>query len=348
MKTSGGATPVTIAGRTRVDDLPPMSFAVVIPLYNKERAIAQTVRSVLNQTRPPDELIIIDDGSTDQSAKTCKTLLEAAKPPFPWKILAQANAGVSAARNRGANEVRSRFIAFLDGDDEWLPGHLAELEKLATDFPEATFLSTRSARITVGGSVMPEPSSLRPGFFGVLTDPFVTYRRSPGLVNSSSAAIRRDAWQSGPDFPVGFAAGEDLFLWLSLLLTETMAHSDAPLTLIHAEHSTIGARMGHVGYNYLHFLGSSEGLASLRSSPALTSYLSANLLGHIVERRMSGDRAVQKKLRRLSRSLPPLAALKCQIASLAPLWPLRCVESVRQLIRDRARSRRQSHQALRG
>jgi glycosyltransferase involved in cell wall biosynthesis len=89
------------------------------------------VRSVLAQTLPPCELIIVDDGSTDGSLEELARLPPA---PFPVRVLRQANAGQSAARNAAAREATGEFLAFIDQDDSWHPRHLEELvEPLAAD-----------------------------------------------------------------------------------------------------------------------------------------------------------------------------------------------------------------------
>jgi glycosyltransferase involved in cell wall biosynthesis len=86
--------------------------------------LAGAVASVLAQTLPPAELIVVDDGSTDGSLDALKNLPTI---PFPFRVLRQANAGQSAARNAAAREAIGEYIAFLDQDDHWHPQHLEEL-----------------------------------------------------------------------------------------------------------------------------------------------------------------------------------------------------------------------------
>nr|WP_294551801.1 glycosyltransferase [uncultured Rhodopila sp.] len=102
---------------------------VVIPLYNGERYIAEALRSVLGQTLPPDEIIVVDDGSTDEGAAVVERLAETC----PIRLLRQENAGQSAARNLGVEHAHGDLIAFLDQDDLWYPDHLAELVKPFTE-----------------------------------------------------------------------------------------------------------------------------------------------------------------------------------------------------------------------
>ncbi len=96
--------------------------SVVIPLYNKQRTIARAVASIRAQTMTDWEVVVVDDGSTDASAAELAACGGAADPRF--RCVRQANAGPGAARNQGARLAAGKYLAFLDADDEWLPGHL--------------------------------------------------------------------------------------------------------------------------------------------------------------------------------------------------------------------------------
>ena len=90
-------------------------ISAVIPAYNAEKYITRAIDSVLGQTRPVDEIIIVDDGSTDNTAEAIKRYGD------KIQYIYQENAGVSAARNTGIKAAATDWIAFLDADDEWLP-----------------------------------------------------------------------------------------------------------------------------------------------------------------------------------------------------------------------------------
>ncbi|HVY18116.1 MAG TPA: glycosyltransferase family A protein [Rhodopila sp.] len=98
-------------------------ITVVIPLYNGGRFIEEALRSVFRQTRQPDEVIVVNDGSTDDGSAIVQRLAE----EFPIRLIDQANAGQSAARNRGVDQASGDLIAFLDQDDVWYPNHLERL-----------------------------------------------------------------------------------------------------------------------------------------------------------------------------------------------------------------------------
>jgi glycosyltransferase involved in cell wall biosynthesis len=105
--------------------------SLIIPVFNGERFLREAIESALEQTRPPHEVIVVDDGSTDASAEIARSL--------GVTCLQQSNQGPSAARNLGAAHSSGDYIAFLDQDDVWLPRKLAaQLEALAEE-PDAAY-----------------------------------------------------------------------------------------------------------------------------------------------------------------------------------------------------------------
>ncbi|MGB3065745.1 glycosyltransferase family 2 protein [Sphingobacterium thalpophilum] len=105
-------------------------FSIVIPLYNKEVSVSNTIQSVLDQTVIDFEILIINDGSTDNSLEVVKNIND---PRI--HIIDKSNGGVSSARNRGIKEAKFKWICFLDADDIWEPNHLAILKDLIIKFP---------------------------------------------------------------------------------------------------------------------------------------------------------------------------------------------------------------------
>jgi len=108
-------------------------FSVVIPLYNKSHVILRTLASVVTQTFTDFEVIIVNDGSTDNSLELIRPFTSDPR----IRIIEQENQGVSAARNKGVSLARFDYIAFLDADDEWLPGYLQKMQEAISLFPDA-------------------------------------------------------------------------------------------------------------------------------------------------------------------------------------------------------------------
>jgi glycosyltransferase involved in cell wall biosynthesis len=107
-----------------------MKITVVIPAYNCEKWISRAIESVLQQSRPADEVIVVDDGSTDSTAEMVRSFGDQVT------LIQQENAGVSAARNAGIEAASGDWIAFLDSDDEWMPDYLKRQCELLERNPE--------------------------------------------------------------------------------------------------------------------------------------------------------------------------------------------------------------------
>jgi glycosyltransferase involved in cell wall biosynthesis len=117
-----------------------MQISVIIPAYNAAAYIERALRSVLNQSRPAGEIIVINDGSTDGTSGTLK------RYAGKIRIIEQANAGVSAARNAGIRAAAGDWIAFLDADDEWLPEKLAKQSQFHQNHPDLKWSSANYYR----------------------------------------------------------------------------------------------------------------------------------------------------------------------------------------------------------
>ena len=186
-------------------------ISAVIPLYNKEAEIERTLMSVINQSLQPREIIVVDDGSTDSSADIVRRIIER-HPEHNIRLVSQANAGVSAARNRGIEEATGDYIAFLDGDDCYLTGYIAEVCRLMTYYPTSDCFSTgfdivnHDKRIAAPcpeheGEINPAVEAMLGGY------PIIP----------STATIRRSALQAIGGFPVGMRMGEDQWVWVRLM-----------------------------------------------------------------------------------------------------------------------------------
>jgi glycosyltransferase involved in cell wall biosynthesis len=217
-----------VLGNATIEPVASPAFSVVMPLWNKEATVGRAIRSVLAQTIQDWELIVVDDGSTDGSAA------EVGRFDDPRiRLVRQANAGVSAARNRGVQEARGDWVAFLDADDEWLPGFLAHIAALRDRFPECAVCATRYFYGFPGKGVRAErirgmdPS----GPVQVLEDYFAVAAASAPPLCSSAVAVKRAALLSIGGFPVGVIAGEDLLTWARLAAREAIAYDPEPLAI---------------------------------------------------------------------------------------------------------------------
>ena len=110
----------------------PGLVSVIIPTYNREALVCRAIQSVLNQSYQNFEIIVVDDGSTDNSANIVRAIND-----DRIRLFSQKNCGVSAARNKGIELAVSDLIAFLDSDDQWTPKFIETVLKLKDKFPQA-------------------------------------------------------------------------------------------------------------------------------------------------------------------------------------------------------------------
>lgn len=198
-----------------------LQISVVIPLYNKGPHIRRAIDSVLGQSSSVDEIVVVDDGSTDDSVAVVQGLNCAL-----LRLVQQKNGGVSVARNTGIQHARNALIAFLDADDEWLPCHVETLKRLATDFPECSAFASARAYGAEGTDVRPAHYRGIPegDWEGVLPNYFKAAMGAPPLW-SSTVMVRREAFDVAGMFPVGERIGEDLDMWCRIALKYPVAFS---------------------------------------------------------------------------------------------------------------------------
>jgi glycosyltransferase involved in cell wall biosynthesis len=198
-------------------------IAVVVPTFNRVDLVQRAVRSVLVQSLPPQEIVVVDDGSTDETAGT----LRGQYPDI--RVVSQENAGPGAARNRGVRETRSVWIAFLDSDDEWA----------------ASKLGRQSAVLEETGRLVCHTSAARDGGAG---DGEVHGTERPGGVSvyqqcvagnailTSTVVLHRSVLDEVGGFDESVPACEDYGLWLRIAARYPVAFVDESLATIHVGH----------------------------------------------------------------------------------------------------------------
>lgn len=201
-------------------------FSVVIPLYNKAPHIAATLQSVLAQRFAPAEIIVVDDGSTDGGGAIVEGFAAQGV-----SLIRQQNAGVSAARNLGAQHACCDYVAFLDADDIWLPQHLAEMRDLINQYPRMGLYSTLY-EIHMNKRIFKPHSAYGEDFSGIVDDFFSKMAIGLSLVIPSTAAVSKQALLEIGGFPDQVRRGEDLVVWFKLASTAGMAHA-AKITVIY-------------------------------------------------------------------------------------------------------------------
>ncbi|AUC23105.1 hypothetical protein BTO15_13820 [Polaribacter sejongensis] len=199
-----------------------MKISVVIPLYNKKDSIVNTINTVLNQTVLPNEIIIVNDGSTDGSDKIVSKL----EHPLV-RLIYQNNSGVSVARNTGVDKAKHEWIAFLDADDIWNVNYLKEIKALAKEYPNSNVLATAYLMEDYKGKQTPIKLNKIPfkNDTGILTNYFEVATCSHPPLWSSAIVIKKEALLKINGFPLGIKSGEDLLTWAKLAIKNEIAYN---------------------------------------------------------------------------------------------------------------------------
>lgn len=198
--------------------------SVVIPTYNRGWILKEAIESVLAQTFDPYELIVVDDGSTDNT--------QAILSMFSGiRAVVQENRGVSAARNRGIDVAAGDYLAFLDSDDLWLPQKLASQMAFFKSNPRAMICQTQETWIRNGRRIHPQKKHQKTaGMF---------FERSLDLclVSPSAVMMRKELLLDTGRFDENLPACEDYDLWLRIGARYPIFLVDQPLVIKRGGHA---------------------------------------------------------------------------------------------------------------
>ncbi len=205
---------------------PSPAVSVVIPLFQKADVIGETVEAVLRQTFPHFELIVVDDGSTDGGGDIVGALQD---PRI--RLIRQANAGSSAARNRGVAAARSDWIAFLDADDIWAGRHLENLMAAASRGDAVAVFANHLLASRYAPVMRTDVPDQRVD--DVFAFVLATY---PYAVHPSSLLVEKAALIRAGLFPVGAVMGEDTDTWCRLAFEGSFRYVAEPTAVYRDGH----------------------------------------------------------------------------------------------------------------
>lgn len=193
-----------------------MKISVVIPVYNREILVKRAIDSVLNQTRRPDEIIVVNDGSTDRTAHVLKGY------GSKIRVIHEENKGVSAARNQGIAEADGYWIALLDSDDEWLPDKLSIQEAWFKNNPQYRICQTEEIWIRNGKRV--NPMNKHKKYHGDIFMPSLRLC----LVSPSAVMFEKSLFTESGGFDESLPVCEDYDLWLRISLNHPVGLIPVP------------------------------------------------------------------------------------------------------------------------
>lgn len=194
-------------------------ISIIIPLYNKEFSISKALNTVLSQTYRDFEIIIVNDGSTDNSLSVCEAIKCISNTDI--KIVNKENGGVCSARNRGIEEAKYDYIALLDADDLWPNNYLESQVQMIYDFPEAAMWGANYYELNFG-----EPRFLQTGLSDDhrgYVENYFGFKHHSDLFHPSSVVIRKEVFKKVGYFDTRIKYAEDSDMWYRIILNYKVA-----------------------------------------------------------------------------------------------------------------------------
>ena len=181
-------------------------FTVIIPLYNKEKFVENTLKSILNQTFTDYEVLVVNDCSTDESVEIIKPYLSESIKLLEHSV----NKGLSASRNTGIKKANANYITFLDADDLWKPTFLETIYQLITDFPEAKIFGTNYEEVYSNKIVSPTNFSNVIESKGSQIIDFFKYNLGQGIYTHGSVCFHKSVYEKAGLYDETIDFAEDI------------------------------------------------------------------------------------------------------------------------------------------
>ncbi len=205
--------------------------SIIIPTYNREKTILRAVQSALKQTYSDREIIVIDDAGTDRTGEVLKPLIDRQVIHY---IKLPENLGGSGARNKGIDHARGRFVAFLDSDDEWVPGKLEKQMEVIAQYPDTDVVFSQMKRI------FPDKTTVFPAPIpdAAFDDPFTLLMRE-NKIGTPTAIVRLSKLKEINGFDASLPRLQDWDLFLRLSLVARFKMIPEPLCLVYLQDDSI-------------------------------------------------------------------------------------------------------------
>lgn len=260
-------------------------ISVIIPLYNKEKHIIDTLDSLCKQTFTDFEVIVIDDGSTDASAQ----LVNAYTDPR-IQLFMKENEGVSLTRNFGVSKATSEYIAFLDADDLWEILHLEQLNTLISQCPDAGLFAAAYQKKYNAQLIQPMDSFLcknNTGWMGYV-DNFFEASLIDCVAWTSAVVMPKKIFEAlqGFNAQITHGAGEDTDLWVRTALQYKVAFSNT-ITATHIMDSD--NRISNTPTLKRSYMDLDAYNAFAKADPSLKRFLDINRFSFALQHKMAGD-----------------------------------------------------------
>ena len=256
-------------------------FSVVIPLYNKENYIQDTIESALNQTFADFEIIVVNDGSTDESLNIVENNNDSRIKTHSIK-----NSGVSRARNIGIQKAKSDYIVFLDADDLWKKNHLDELFKLLKANPDCGIYAMGYFKIFNSSRPIKASFHGHDNFCGIVENFFLA-STIDCIAWTSAVMIPKSTFKTIGYFNESLKSGQDTELWIRIALKEKVAFNSkaTAIKVIHNNEKHLSSSQHVIDrlkiFKYF--------IEAENKNPTLKKYLDLNRFSMALERKKNGD-----------------------------------------------------------
>lgn len=253
-------------------------FSVIIPLYNKEKFIQNTLNSVLNQTFADFELIIVNDGSTDNSQE--KVL--AFKDPR-IQYYSKENEGASGARNFGIEKAKSDYITFIDADDFWYPSFLSEMHSNINAFPEQKVFAA-AIEIETSDNVIPAKYSIEKTDECQVVNYFDSSSKMT-VICTSCAAFHKSIFEEIGNFDINIRSGQDTDLWIRIGLKKPVVFSSKILARYVHDDKSLSKQPEYFSTK----IDYSKFAEAEKTNPKLRKFLDYNRFSSAIKCKITGD-----------------------------------------------------------
>jgi len=225
-----------------------MRFSVIIPLYNKANYVAKAIESVFAQTYDDYELVIMDDGSSDNSFVVASKVVEGRTD---CQLYRQQNAGVSMARNNAVAKSKGDYLCFLDADDWWAPTFLEEMSGLIDEFPDAGIYGTSYTIVyETRHKTRVAPIGVEPNFERGYINYCQVYAKTLAMpLWTGAVCIPREVFDEMRGFPQGIKLGEDFLLWMKIVLKYKVCFLNKPLSYYNQDVEQVNRGVVSKGYD---------------------------------------------------------------------------------------------------
>lgn len=264
-------------------------FSVVVPLYNKENYISETLRSVLNQSYQDFEVIVVDDCSTDSSLEKVNALTD-----VRIKIVKhEKNKGLSASRNTGIKMSNADYIAFLDADDLWKTPFLETIDFLIQNYPEAQLFGTNYEVNLDGKKVIQYTFNIQEFELHGIIPNFFDYSRNYALYNQSCFCAKKEIFEKVGYYNEKIDYSEDVDFNIRAYAENSLAYYNQAMAtyfMVSENQITQGSLLGKTIPDYDFYE------EKFKDRPDIKKYLDFQRYVKAKQFKLSGDQGTFKKL----------------------------------------------------